>query len=113
LLGLYAGARLFVLPSHHEGLPTVLLEAMACRLPVVATACTGSAELVRNGETGLLVPVADPPALAAAVAALWNDRALCRALGAQGREWVAREHTWERVAGRYLACYRDALSGEG
>lgn len=61
---------LLCLPSRREGVPRVVMEAMACRLAVVATDVVGTREVVRDGETGMLVPFADPPALAAAIAAL-------------------------------------------
>ena len=73
-----------------DGLPTVLLEAMALGTPVVATPVTGIPELVRHGETGLLVPERDPRALADALATLLDDQALGAGLALQGRAVVER-----------------------
>jgi glycosyltransferase involved in cell wall biosynthesis len=111
LMQLYRDARFFVLPSHHEGLPTVLLEALSCGLPVIATACTGSTELIQDGETGLLVAPHDPPALAEAIRTLWMDPGLGARLGRQGRALVERGYTWDVVVSRYLTSYAAALNG--
>jgi len=73
---------LLVLPSLFEGLPVSVLEAMAASKPVVATRIPGTEEAVVDGDTGLLVPPADPPALARAITALLVDPALARRLGA-------------------------------
>jgi len=69
-----------------DALPTVLLEAMACGLPVVSTALSGIPEIVADGETGYLVPPGDPAALAAAMRRLLEDCALAERLGRAGRE---------------------------
>jgi glycosyltransferase involved in cell wall biosynthesis len=78
-------ADLFVLPSHREGLPNAVLEAMAMDLPVVAAAADGTGEVVVDGETGLLVPPGDRAALGAAVARLLVDGALRRRLTQDAR----------------------------
>ncbi|MFL5542790.1 MAG: glycosyltransferase family 4 protein [Longimicrobiaceae bacterium] len=75
-------ADLFVLNSSYEGLPHVVLEAMAEGVPVVATDAGGTGELVRHGETGVLVPVGDDAALTAAIRRLLDDAPLRRALAA-------------------------------
>src|SRR5205823_12324570 len=79
--GLLATARLFVLPSLTEGISLTLLEAMSCGLPVVATRVGGNPEVIVDGQTGLLVPPGDPPALAAAILQLLGDETRCRNLG--------------------------------
>jgi glycosyltransferase involved in cell wall biosynthesis len=70
----------FVLNSTYEGLPHVVLEAMAARVPVVATDAGGTSEVVEHNVTGLLVPVGDAAALQSAVEQLWSDPALCQRL---------------------------------
>ena len=77
-----------MLPSFAEGLPVVLMEALAARVPVVATRIAGVAELVGDGESGLLVPPGDPGALRAALARLLGDPALRCAMGEAGRARV-------------------------
>ena len=82
---LLADSDIFVLSSRSEGLPVSVLEAMAAELPVVASDVGGLAELVLDGETGLLVPSGDPAALAEAVGRLLDDHELRKKLGAAGR----------------------------
>jgi glycosyltransferase involved in cell wall biosynthesis len=72
-----------------DGLPVVLVEAMACRLPVVTTPISGIPELVRDGESGLLVAPDDPPALAQAIGRVLGDGALRRSLGEGARAATA------------------------
>ena len=67
IAALWARAHIAVLPSRREGLPKSLLEAAACGRPMIATDVPGCREIVRPGETGLLVPVDDAPALADAI----------------------------------------------
>src|SRR5207248_1164577 len=88
---LLAGCDVFCLPSEMEGLPLVVLEAMAQGKPVVATAVGGTPELVVHGETGLLVQPGDVEALAAALAQLLADPEQARRMGEAGRERVQRE----------------------
>jgi glycosyltransferase involved in cell wall biosynthesis len=97
------------LPSWTEGLPIVLLEAMAHARPVVATPVGGTPELVTDGETGLLVPTRDPEALAAALRRLLDDPELARRLGEAGRARVADRFTASEQARRILAIYDDVV----
>jgi sugar transferase (PEP-CTERM/EpsH1 system associated) len=87
---LLRAADLFVMPSATEGMPITVIEAMACALPIVATAVGGFLELVKDGENGFLVPVGDADALAQALARLIQDRDLLRRIGAANRR-VAEE----------------------
>jgi glycosyltransferase involved in cell wall biosynthesis len=101
----YRAADLFVFPSRDEGMPNVVLEAMASGLPIVATAIAGSEELVREGENGHLVPTENAPALTDALARLIAQPETRRAMGRASRERIEREYTWARVA----ACHFDLL----
>ena len=106
----YAIADVLVLPSHREGLPTVVLEAQAAGKPVVGASATGIVDLVVDGETGLLFPVGDVPALAEALARLITDKALASKLGFAGQEQVIRkfqqEQIWEALYREYLGFLR-------
>jgi glycosyltransferase involved in cell wall biosynthesis len=77
-----------VLPSLHEGMPLTAIEAAAAGRPVVATAVDGTPEVVRDGETGTLVPPADPPALARALRAMLGDPARAARLGEEAFRWA-------------------------
>ncbi len=103
----YRAADIFVFPSRDEGMPNVVLEAMASGLPIVATAIAGSEELVREGGNGHLVPAENAAALTAALARLIADPAQCRAMGRASRAIVEREYTWARVAASYLEKLRE------
>ena len=108
---LLAAADLFVLPSHFEGLPVSVLEAMAAERPVVATAVGGTDEAVIDEETGLLVPPGDPAALAAAVRRLRADPELARRLAAAGRARVEREFSVEATARAVMRVYDEVVAG--
>jgi glycosyltransferase involved in cell wall biosynthesis len=88
----YAAANVFVLPSHSEGSPNVLLEAMAATVPIVATAVGGVPEIVENNESALLVPAKDSIAMAAAIARVLSERDLARRLTANSAELVANRY---------------------
>ncbi|HET7233818.1 MAG TPA: glycosyltransferase family 4 protein [Longimicrobium sp.] len=92
-----------VLPSFVEGAPNVVQEAMAAGIAVIATAVSGTPELVRSGEHGLLVPPGDAPALASAIARLAGDAELRARLAAAGHARVRAEFTLERMLDRYEA----------
>jgi len=109
-LAFYHLATLAALPSRMEGLSQSLLEAMALGLPVVASDAGGNSDLVRSGETGLLVPPLDPAAWAEALERLLGDGGQARRLAQAGRALVRREFTLERTAERTEAVYREALA---
>ncbi len=104
---------LFVLPSLGEGISNTILEAMATGLPVVATRVGGNPELVTSGENGLLVPVADPAALADAMGRLLASESQRRAMGAASLARVRRDFHWDRTVARYLGVYDRLLGNTG
>jgi glycosyltransferase involved in cell wall biosynthesis len=102
---LYARAAVVVLPSHREGLPLCVLEAMAHGRPVVASAVGGIPELVEDGVTGLLVPPGDVAALRAAVERLLADPVLRRRLGREARRRVSALCSRDSIADATLETY--------
>jgi glycosyltransferase involved in cell wall biosynthesis len=110
---LLARTAVVVLPSHREGLPLVLLEALAHGRAVVATPVGGIPSLVEDGATGLLVPPGDAEALRAAIARLLGDKDLRRRLGETGRARVTERCSWERVTNETIAAYEAAISARG
>jgi len=104
---LLAAADLLVCPSRHEPLGNVVIEAWAHRRPVIAATSAGPSQLIRHMETGLLVPVDDVTALAAAIARLAGDPAQGAALAAAGRAAYEAEFTEAAVVKRYLDFFAD------
>jgi glycosyltransferase involved in cell wall biosynthesis len=99
----------FALPSRFEGFPLAVLEALLARSAVAAADVGSTAEVVRNGETGLLVPPDDAPALARAIRRLLDDRDLRERLGANGRELVLRRFTAAHMARRFESLYDEVV----
>jgi glycosyltransferase involved in cell wall biosynthesis len=106
----YAMADVFVLPSHSEGSPNVLLEAMAENVPVVATAVGGVPEMVENNESALLVPPNDPTSLAASIARVLTDRELAQRLTKNAALLVDTRYTPENYARSLVEIYREVLN---
>ena len=108
-----AGADIAVLTSRKEGIPRAALEAMAVGRPVVATRVTGTREVVRDGDTGLLVEIDDVPALAAALSRLLSRPDERARMGARGREVVESEFDEAEIVRRIERAYRDGLGLRG
>jgi glycosyltransferase involved in cell wall biosynthesis len=104
----YASFDLLVSSSRKEGLPIAILEAMASGLPVVATTVGDVLNVVRNGETGILLPTGDPGALASAIVDLLGDRDKRRRLGSVARQLVESQYSAERMSNDYLETYKNA-----
>ena len=106
----YTLVDVFVLPRRRIRLtelvtPLKPLEAMAMGIPVLASDIGGHAELVSDGETGLLFKAESPESLVEQASRLGRDPELRAQLGAGGRRWVESERTWERIVTRYLPIY--------
>ena len=104
----------YVMSSAWEGMPMVLLEAAAAGLPIVATAVGGNGEVVRDGESGFLVPARDSEVLRAGMLRLMAlPEEQRRAMGERGREHVRANYGLQRVAERWERVYWDALARKG
>ncbi|MGE5533873.1 MAG: glycosyltransferase family 4 protein [Bacillota bacterium] len=106
LLQCYQSASMFVLPSHYEGLPTVLLEAMASGLPVIATDVGGVKDVVLHGKNGLIIPVKDSKAIAYAILRLLDEPELRLAMGKFARETIENHYDWSMIANSVVSCYQ-------
>ena len=103
----------FVLPSLAEGISNTILEAMACGLPVLATAVGGNAELVAAGYTGILVPSDDPEVMAHALLRLWQQPAHAQRMGEAGRAEVERRFSLQAMVSAYQDLYDRQLAAAG
>lgn len=115
---LYGACDVVALPSLYEGTPNVLLESMACGVPVVATDVGDNPYVVPDGRVGFLVPPADAERLADRLERLVQDEALRRRLGAEARRWAVEAFSLERLAAETAAVYEAAWApharhGEG
>jgi glycosyltransferase involved in cell wall biosynthesis len=101
LIKLYQQATVFALPSVEEGFGMVIIEAMACGVPVVATRCGGPDSIITDGKDGYLVPMNDAPAMADAITRLCTDGELNEFMGYEARAKVEAKYASE-MAGQIL-----------
>jgi glycosyltransferase involved in cell wall biosynthesis len=101
----------FVFPSHSEGMPNALLEAMACGLPCVATRVGGMPEALEHGVSGLLVPPQSSGDLTKAMQQLISDPGMAQALGASACRTIAKHFSWQANAKAHQAVY-EAVAGK-
>jgi glycosyltransferase involved in cell wall biosynthesis len=107
----YGASDLIVLPSLSEGLPNVALEALLHRRPIVATRVGGTPEVVIDGETGILVPPADPAALAEAIGRMLDDPELQERFADNGSRLIQEEYSPKAKAARIAEVYDEVLTG--
>jgi glycosyltransferase involved in cell wall biosynthesis len=107
--GLLAAVDLFVSSSRWEGLPTVILESMAARVPVVATDVSGTRELVQDGVTGLLVPPGDPHSLSHAIVRMFREREQATAM-AERAYCRVQDFSIARVTEQHMEVYLQLLA---
>ena len=105
----YRRMDLLVLPTYREGLPTVLLEAGAMGIPVVATAATGCVDVIVDEETGFLVPIGDSKAISEAIDKILRDKVLIDTMGRKARERVETLFDQQRVWENAVTFYRDSI----
>lgn len=110
---LYHTMDIYAQPSLYEGISGSILEAMAARLPVISTPVGGTVDLVKQGRTGMVVPVGDDKALAEAIVRLHRDRGLARALAEGGRVLVEEQYSLARVVSLYEGAYLEAAERAG
>ncbi len=107
------GLDAFVLPSLAEGISNTILEAMACGLPVIATDVGGNAELVRHGQTGLVIPPDDVQAMAQALCILANQPQEARRMGVAGRAIIEQHFSLQAMVAAYQQLYDQSLGHAG
>jgi len=110
LLKLYQNAELFVVPSYYEGLPTVLLEAMACGIPVIATQISGNTDVIANNRNGLLIPSGNPEIMANTIQKVLLDDSLRSKLGLEARATILKRFDWDIIYSKFLSLYNDIRS---
>lgn len=106
LIKIYQNAKIFVFPSHYEGLPTVILEAMASGTPIVTTSVSGCTDLIQNGHNGLLVPPKSPKKLVEAIITLDNDDHLREKLRKNARITVENNYAWDIIVDKIEEIYK-------
>lgn len=111
LVALYQGATAYIHAAHYEGLPTTLLEAMACGRPVVATAISGTLDVVQDGHNGLLIPPREPAQIAATLTRLLQSPDFARQLGTVARRTITERYAWPIVSRNYVTQYEALLQG--
>jgi len=107
----YRAAQVLLLPSAYEGLPTVMLEAMQCGLPCVATRICGHPEVIEDAENGYLVPPDQPALMAERACLLLGDEELRERLGSAARDAVARNFGLDAMLDAYQQLYRELREG--
>ena len=107
LVKLYQNAAIFVFPSLYEGLPTVLLEAMSCALPVIASDIPAHRDLIKNRDNGILVKPNTPKELVNEILKLKNDEDLRYKLGKNARKTIEEQFTWDIITEKLEKLYNN------
>ncbi|ASJ03590.1 hypothetical protein A3L09_10140 [Thermococcus profundus] len=110
LLWLYRNAEVFVFPSHYEGLPTVVLEAMSSGLPVVASDIPAHRDVIVTGYNGLLSKKGSPESIAENILTVLEDEKLKKKLEKNARKTIERKFTWNKISRKFERIYESATS---
>ena len=105
----YNLADIIIIPSSYEGMPIVLLEAMACARAVVATNVSGHPDVIEHGRNGILVPKDNIEALSRHITELLRNPSLRESIGRQARSDMERHFNWNRIGIRYLNLFEEVL----
>jgi glycosyltransferase involved in cell wall biosynthesis len=109
LIEYYHRSRIYVLPTYYEGLPTTILEAMACKLPVVASNVSGISEQIEEGVTGYMLPPGDTKGFYSRIVELLEDPEKQKRFGEMGRKKVLEKFTWSHIAEDIAKKYHELL----
>jgi glycosyltransferase involved in cell wall biosynthesis len=112
IVDLFQVATVFVLPSRDEGMPMSLLEAVACRVPVIATNVGAVASLIKHRISGLLIPVENPIELAAAIEEIVENPAQSKSFSEEAYRMLASTYSSDAMFKEYDRCYRSILHGK-
>ena len=113
IIKLYQNATIFAFPSYYEGLPGSLLEAMSCKLPIVATEVSGNVELIEHNVNGILVQPKNATALSESILALIDDSVTKERLGNNARKTIVNGFTWDAISDKILRCFEIAQKTRG
>ncbi len=102
---------IFVFPSDREGMPNSLLEAMACRIPVVATRIGGTTDVIRDGVNGLLVNPGDAGELARSIMTILEDSCLAAGMAEKALRTIREGYSIDTTASKYIELYKKILHG--
>jgi len=108
----YRAADIFILPSQNEGMPNVVVEAMASGLPCVVTLISGTTDLIEHGRSGMLFEVNSEASFLAAMEPIAQEQKTRLCIGARARRFVLQRFSTETVVERYLEVYREMLGGQ-
>ena len=109
LVNLYQNASMFVFPSHYEGLPTVVLEAMSCGLPVVVSNIPAHMDLIKNHENGIFTQRGSPGDIAEKINILNSNDSLRAKLGNNARKTIEKKFTWDKICSNFEEIYTKSI----
>jgi glycosyltransferase involved in cell wall biosynthesis len=107
LIRYYQTAKVYIMPSHYEGLPTVLLEAMSCGLPAVATNVSGNLDVIVHGNNGLMIPIESPSIMRDSLIQILDDKNLHLKLAKNARQTIENKYNWIKVGSQYYSLIKE------